>query len=57
MKIYEVDKIKEYVPQALNDVAHLIIAEYESAESVAFMGIQNARLEMLFLSPAERGRG
>ncbi len=53
----EVEKIKEYVPQALNGVAHLIIAENESAEPVAFMGIENIRLEMLFLSPTERGKG
>lgn len=53
----EVDKIKEYVPQALNGVAHLIIAENESVEPVAFMGIENTRLEMLFLSPAERRKG
>lgn len=53
----EVEKIKEYVPQALNGVTHLIIAENDSIEPVAFMGIENARLEMLFLSPAERGKG
>lgn len=52
----EVEKIKEYVPQALNGVAHLIIAENEFAEPVAFMGIENIRLEMLFLSPTERKR-
>lgn len=53
----EVEKIKEYVPQALNSVTHLIIAENDSAEAVAFMGIENIRLEMLFLSPTERGKG
>ena len=53
----EVEKIKEYVPQALNGVAHLIIAENEFAKPVAFMGIENIRLEMLFLSPTERGKG
>ena len=53
----EVEKIKEYVPQALNGVAHLIIAKNEFAEPVAFMGIENIRLEMLFLSPTERGKG
>ena len=36
----EVEKIKEYVPQALNGVAHLIVAENESAEPVAFMGMK-----------------
>ena len=33
----EVKSIKEYVPQALKDVEHLVIAE--SKKSVAFMGI------------------
>ena len=51
----EVKSIKEYVPQALKDVEHLVIAE--SKKSVAFMGTQNGRLEMLFISPKERGKG
>ena len=51
----EVKSIKEYVPQALKDVEHLVVAE--SKKSVAFMGTQNGRLEMLFISPKERGKG
>ena len=51
----EVKSIKEYVPQALENVEHLIIAEAE--KPVAFMGTQNGRLEMLFIAPAERGKG
>ena len=50
-------QIKEYVPQALNGVAHLIVAEKEQDVPAAFMGVQGGRLEMLFLSPAERGKG
>ncbi len=53
----EVDQIKEYVPQALSEVQHLIIAETEPDKPVGFMGIENERLEMLFLSPKERGKG
>lgn len=53
----EVLQIKEYVPQALNGVEHLIVAENEAGEPVAFMGTENNRLEMLFLSPAQRGKG
>ena len=53
----EVRKIKEYVPQALSGVGHLIIAENEPDHAIAFMGTENSRLEMLFLSPTERGRG
>ena len=53
----EVNQIKSYVPQALEGVAHLIIVETENGEPLGFMGIENKRLEMLFLSPAERGKG
>jgi len=53
----EIRKIKEYVPQALNGVANLIVAENEKNEQVAFMGIEANRLEMLFISPEERGKG
>lgn len=53
----EIGKIKEYVPQALAGVPHLIIAEKEPGCPVAFMGVAGNRLEMLFLTPEERGRG
>lgn len=53
----EVEKIKEYVPTALQRVGHLILAQNDAGQPVAFMGTENERLEMLFLSPAERGRG
>ena len=51
----EVKSIKEYVPRALENVEHLIIAEAE--KPAAFMGTQNGRLEMLFIAPEERGKG
>lgn len=53
----EVNQIKEYVPQALMGVKHLIVAEDETGTLVAFMGIQDHRLEMLFISSKERGKG
>ena len=53
----EVRQIKEYVPQAMQGVAYLIVAENETSQIVAFMGVGNDRLEMLFLAPAERGKG
>ena len=52
----EIEQIKKYVPQALSSVAHLIVAEDESGKMIAFMGIENQRLEMLFLLSAERGK-
>ena len=53
----EIQSIKKYVPQALNEVLHLLIAEDESGRAVAFMGVEAGSLEMLFIAPEERGRG
>ena len=53
----EVKAIKNYVPQALSGIAHLLIAENEAGRPVAFMGVEDGVLEMLFITPEERGRG
>ena len=53
----EIRQIKAYVPQALQQVEHLIVAETTAGMPFAFMGTAGRRLEMLFLSPAERGKG
>ena len=53
----EIQEIKAYVPQALPGVSHLLVAERAQGQPAAFMGIEGPRLEMLFLSPAERGAG
>lgn len=53
----EIEKIQTYVPQALEHVKHLIVAERQTGQPVAFVGTENGRLEMLFLAPEERGQG
>ena len=53
----EIAEIKRYVPAALEGVAHLVVAERDDGMPVAFMGVQDRSLEMLFLSPEERGKG
>ena len=53
----EISNIQKYVPQALTGVSQLIVAENERGVPVAFMGIEENKLEMLFLSPQERGHG
>lgn len=53
----EIANIREYVPQALKQVQHLIVLAYENDCPAAFMGIENGTLEMLFISPKERGKG
>ena len=53
----EVQSIKKYVPQALKEVPHLIIMQNENNMPIAFMGIENTKLEMLFIKNSERGKG
>ena len=53
----EIENIKEYVPQAISGVSHLVIMENESHQPIAFMGIENSKLEMLFIKNSERGKG
>jgi putative acetyltransferase len=53
----EIENIKNYVPQALKEIPHLIILEDENEIPVGFMGIAEHHLEMLFISDKERGNG
>ena len=53
----EISNIKEYVPQALKVVSHLLIIENKNNEPIAFMGIEGKKLEMLFVKNSERGMG
>ena len=53
----EIENIKKYVPQALNEIPKLIIVENENQVPVGFMGIVEQHLEMLFISHEERGKG
>ena len=53
----EIQNIKAYVPQALQSVAHLVIAQDGDDRPAAFMGVNERMLEMLFVAPRERGKG
>ena len=53
----EIAEIKLCLPEALPAIPCLIIAENEDGFPVGFMGIENKKLEMLFISPTERGKG
>lgn len=52
----EICRIRQYVPQALCAVQHLVVAADENIP-LGFMGVEGERLEMLFLAPVERGKG
>lgn len=52
----EIESIKTFVPQALENVEHLIIAENEDNIPISFMGIDSEKLEMLYIKDCERGK-
>ena len=53
----EILEIKKYVPEALSGISHLIIKTNEDENPIAFMGIENNKLEMLSIAPKYRGKG
>lgn len=52
----EIEKIKDYVPQAIRNVPILVVAT-DNEKPVGFMGISDKTLEMLFISSANREKG
>ena len=52
----EIKNIKEYVPQALNGIAHLMIAAGEAGRAVAFMGVEDGTLEDAVYLPERAGK-
>lgn len=57
LKDEKIKIIKMYVPQALRQISHLIIIKNDDGFPIAFMGIEDKRLEMLFIKNNERGNG
>ena len=53
----EIENIEPYVFQALNNIKHLIIETDDNGDPVAFMGIEDNKLEMLFIAPDFREKG
>ena len=53
----EIEEIRKFVPTALTAVPHLIVEMDTEGTPVAFMGIDDRKLEMLFIAPKERGKG
>lgn len=53
----EIRTIGRCIPAALQEIPHLVIAVNGERGPVGFMGIDRARLEMLFIAPEERGKG
>lgn len=55
LTIEEIEKIKLYVPQALQNMKNLAIYEIDD-KPVAFIGVENKKIEMLFVLNEYRGQ-
>ena len=57
----EINRIKQYAPQAIAEVPELAVMRPDSDSSeqtpLAFMGVADGRLEMLFVNPDHREHG
>ena len=53
----EISEIKPYVIRVLREIPCLVIAKDEDGFIIGFMGVENDKLEMLFISPDSRGKG
>ncbi len=53
----EIIKIKEYVPQALRDVEHLIIAEDDFGNPLGFIGTESCDWKCSFFYRKKEGKG
>jgi len=53
----EILRIKDYVPDAIGNVARLLVSMDESDIPVAFLGLEGSRIEMLFVDTSHRGQG
>ena len=52
----EMNTIKKYVPSTLKRVSSLIVAESDDNFPIAFMKIEETKVEMLFVKNIERGK-
>lgn len=53
----EIEEIEGYLLEALTSVTTLIVASNNLDEPIAFMGIHKSKIDILFISPIERGKG
>ena len=53
----EILRIKGYVPDAISNVARLLVSMDDSDMPVAFLGLEGSKIEMLFVDASHRGQG
>ena len=53
----EIPPLKRFVVRALRQVPHLVVAADAAGNAVAFMGVAERKIEMLFVAPENMGTG
>lgn len=53
----DVERIAQYVPEAIRAIRILVTARDDNGRALGFAGVDDGKLEMLFISPAYRGKG
>ena len=53
----DIVRIARYVPDAIQEVKTLLIAQDAQGTPLGFCGVENGCIEMLFLDPSARGKG
>ena len=53
----DVERIAQYVPEAIRAIRTLVTARDDNGRALGFAGVDDGKLEMLFISPAYRGKG
>ena len=53
----DVERIAQYVPEAIRAIRALVTACDDNGRALGFAGVDDGKLEMLFIGPAYRGKG
>ena len=53
----DINEIRECLPNMFVNIQHLIVASDKNGNPLAFMGVENGMLEMLFVTPTHFGIG
>ena len=51
-----IEELKRFVPYAISGVSHLVVA-YDGEVPIGFIGVDNKKIEMLFVDADQRGKG
>lgn len=54
---FEIENIKKYVPEILKGISHLIVVFNDDRQPIGFMGVENRKIEMLFIKTNQQKRG